>query len=243
MLLCISLADWGSIANIVLAGISVFTAIVTACMLCKQHKLQQKQYTLDQEKLKVQQLEHQPMFKFVKEADSLTIVNNGGCLCAPIKAAIESMIIVHSEKLINKTFSDYVFCWPVRYYYRKGQNTHNLLNDLAKFQFNEVDYRNLVGKVGVIRDSLLTLKRLPPNAPITTILSVTLSDLIRIEYVDMYKKSHTVYYLDTQMISKKEYNKFIEISRKLPNGIYDVNSVNVEDVIDLTYATNHKFDV
>lgn len=39
-----NLADWGAIGNIILGIASVFTAIVTARMLSKQHELQKEQH-------------------------------------------------------------------------------------------------------------------------------------------------------------------------------------------------------
>ena len=60
------LSEWGYFANIVLAVMSVFTAIVTARMLIKQHKLQREQ-------LNAQQLEHQPIFELIQCEDSFTI--------------------------------------------------------------------------------------------------------------------------------------------------------------------------
>ena len=46
-----NLSTWGDLGNIILGITSVFTAIVTAVVLCKQHKLQQEQHKLEQEKL------------------------------------------------------------------------------------------------------------------------------------------------------------------------------------------------
>ena len=48
-----NLSTWGDLGNIILGITSVFTAIVTAVVLCKQHKLQQEQHKLEQEKLKI----------------------------------------------------------------------------------------------------------------------------------------------------------------------------------------------
>ena len=52
------LSQLGDVANIVIAVASVATAIVTAIVLCKQHKLQKQQHALEKEKLNAQQLEH-----------------------------------------------------------------------------------------------------------------------------------------------------------------------------------------
>lgn len=49
MFLNMTLSTWGDIGNIILGITSVFTAIVTAVVLCKQHKLQLEQHKLEQE--------------------------------------------------------------------------------------------------------------------------------------------------------------------------------------------------
>lgn len=46
MFLNMTLSTWGDIGNIILGITSVFTAIVTAVVLCKQHKLQQEQHNI-----------------------------------------------------------------------------------------------------------------------------------------------------------------------------------------------------
>lgn len=73
----LGLSIWGDIANIVLATMSVFTAIVTARMLIKQYNLQKEQHKLEKEKLNVQQLEHQPKFQFARKDDTYIISNEG----------------------------------------------------------------------------------------------------------------------------------------------------------------------
>ena len=72
------LSMWGDIANIVLATMSVFTAIVTARMLIKQYNLQKEQHKLDQskhtlelQKFEAQKQEHQPIFHFRRLDDCL----------------------------------------------------------------------------------------------------------------------------------------------------------------------------
>ena len=52
MFLNMTLSTWGDLGNIILGITSVFTAIVTAVVLCKQHKLQLEQHKLEQEKLR-----------------------------------------------------------------------------------------------------------------------------------------------------------------------------------------------
>lgn len=243
MLLFGGLTDWGYIANIVLAVMSVFTAIVTARVLRKQHRLQRKQYELDREKFEAQQLEHQPSFQFTRNEDNLTISNKGGILSGPISTAIRSMVIVKSNKLIDDEWNNYIYCHPVLYYKRHGQGTTNLNGDLAIHTFNIKDYDTLKTRIQEIQNGFMDWNKYPPIGPMTDVLSVSISDLVQINYIDMYKKAHTVYYLDAHIISKEKFDRLIEISRYVPAGIYDVNNVKVKNIIYMTYTTNHKFDL
>ena len=68
-----NLSTWGDLGNIILGITSVFTAIVTAVVLCKQHKLQQEQHKLEQEKLNFTiPVTDQPREKVAKLVQTIT---------------------------------------------------------------------------------------------------------------------------------------------------------------------------
>ena len=113
MFLNMTLSTWGDIGNIILGITSVFTAIVTAVVLCKQHKLQQEQHKLEQEKLKIQQMEHQPLFFFKREKDHMDICNSGAKLNRPIEFTIGSMIYVQSSMFFPSGLKTFVYCCPI----------------------------------------------------------------------------------------------------------------------------------
>lgn len=77
-----------------------------------------------------------------------------------------------------------------------------------------------------------------PYDPIISVQSVTLTDLTKIEYVDMYHKPHVVYYKDSQIITKKRFEQLVEISRRVPFGIYGVKNVITDNIIRQVYLTN-----
>lgn len=238
------LADWGNIANIVLAAMSVFTAIVTAWMLRKQHNLQRKQYDLDREKLYTQQQEHQPSFQFTRKDNKFIISNQGSVLSAPIKTTVRSMIIVQTEKSEKMDeFKQCIYCHPVQFYERFGLSTSNLSGDLVIYKFKDDDLKLLLDRTKEIYEGILHWKFLTPNSAFIYVLSVTLTDLIKIEYVDMYHKSHIVYYKDTEIITKERYEQLVEISKRVPTGIYNVKNVIADDIIRRVYATNYELTV
>lgn len=234
MFCCLTLADWGAIGNIVLGATSVFTAIITARMLYKQHELQKEQ-------LNAQQLEHQPSFQFTRTDDKLIISNKGCVLSTPIKSTIYSMVIVQTEKseqmLKNKQC---IYCHPVRYYERFGLSTLNLNGELDVYKFNIEEHQLLLDRVKEIYMGILRWKFLTPYDPIVSVQSVTLTDLIKIEYVDMYHKSHVIYYKDSQIITKDRFEQLVEISRRVPPGIYGVENVITDNIIRQVYATNYE---
>ncbi|MCI9244770.1 MAG: hypothetical protein HFJ82_04595 [Alistipes sp.] len=234
-----NLADWGAIGNIILGIASVFTAIVTARMLSKQHELQKEQHRLDQEKLNAQQLEHQPSFQFTRTDDKLIISNQGSVLSTPIKSTIYSMVIVQTEKSEHMAeYKQCIYCHPVRYYERFGLSTLNLNGELDVYKFKVEDRKQLLEKVKEIYMGILHWKFLTPHDPIVSVQSVMLTDLIKIEYVDMYHKSHVIYYKDSQIITKDRFEQLVEISRRVPFGIYDVENVIPDNIIRQVYATN-----
>ena len=244
MLLLGVLAFCGDIANIILATMSVFTAIVTAWMLCKQHKLQQEQYDLDREKLYTQQQEHQPSFQFTRKDNKFIISNQGSVLSAPIKTTVRSMIIAQTEKSEDLVkYKQCFYCHPVLFYERFGLSTFNLSGDLVIYKFKDDDLKLLLDRAKEIYEGILHWKFLTPNSVFVNVLSVTLTDLIKIEYVDMYHKPHIVYYKDTQIITKERYEQLVEISKRVPCGIYDVKNVIVDDIIRRVYATNYELTV
>lgn len=238
------LADWGYVANIVLAAMSVFTAIVTACMLVKQHQLQQEQYTLDREKLEAQQLEHQPSFQFTRTEDKLIISNQGGVLAAPIKSTVYSMIIVQTDKSEDAIeYRHCIYCHPVRYYERFGISTLNLGGELDVYKFKPEDRRILLNRVKEIHEGLFQWKFRMPQDPIISVQSATLSDLIKIEYVDMYHKPHIIYYKDSHVITKERFEQLVKISRQVPFGVYGVEDIITDKIILQAYATDYELTV
>lgn len=115
MLLFGSLADWGHVANIVLAVMSVFTAIVTVYMLHKQHKL-------DKEKFEAQQLEHQPIFQLEKNNDetTLTISSSGYETGDIVDIYVLTVMCVDIYYIYIRHELGFIscrqMCVPVRYY-------------------------------------------------------------------------------------------------------------------------------
>lgn len=227
-----SLADWGAIGNILLGITSVFTAIVTARMLYKQHQLQKEQ-------LNAQQLEHQPSFQFTRTDGKLIISNQGSVLSTPIKSTIYSMVIVQTEKMVQVgEYKQYIYCHPVQYYERFGLSTLNLNGELDVYKFKVEDRNLLLERVKEIYMGIFHGKFRTPYDPIISVQSVTLTDLTKIEYVDMYHKPHVVYYKDSQIITKKRFEQLVEISRRVPFGIYGVKNVITDNIIRQVYLTN-----
>lgn len=226
----ITLSTWGDIGNIMLGISSLFTAIVTAIVLCKQHKLQQEQHKLEQEKLKIQQMEHQPLFFFKRGKDHLAICNSGTKLNRPIEFAIGSMIYVQSSMFLPDGLKNFVYCCPINIY-KDCRCQEELDGVVAKCPFVEEDRTKLHDITSKIWNSLVHSKKLIPKLPYMTSVIVRESDLIAIKYQDVYHIDHTVYYLDSSPISEETYNKLDKIRQSVPAGIYSVDKVNLNNIL------------
>ena len=233
------LSMWGDIANIVIAVASVATAIVTAIVLCKQHKLQKEQHLLEKEKLNAQQLEHQPKFQFGRK-DGAYIISNEGCeLSAPIRVSVHSMITIISEKFINDNTIDCIYCFPVNYYKQK-QPTGKLKGDLASFTYDPEDWNLIQEKVSTLQNRLDDWESFPKDAPPTTILSVRISDVVRITYCDMYNVKRVVHFWDSEQITESQYRQMVILSHNKPIGLYDPQNIYIEKIVRNVHQTAYE---
>ncbi len=240
MLLCnLTLSDWGGIWNIVLGITSVFTAIVTAYVLCKQYRLQREQHQLEKEKLDAQQMEHQPLFQF-KRTDNEYIISNAGCeLSAPVYVKLHSMITVQTAKLINDEWKNYIVCYPVSYYDRNIVPTGNLKGDVAIAYFKTEDHETYEKNISKLREMLFRSNYVPNNLHmLTDVHSVLASDVLEIRYTDMYNKKRTSYFWNSQPISKVRYEQLVNLHCEVPIGKYGINNIRYEDIMHLVYYTN-----
>ena len=195
-----TLSTWGDIGNIILGITSVFTANVTAVVLCK----------LEQEKLKIQQMEHQPLFFFKRERDHMDICNSGAKLNRPIEFTIGSMIYVQSSMFFPSGLKTFVYCCPINIY-KDCRCQEELDGVVGKCPFAEEDRTKLHEITSKIWNSLVHSEKLIPKLPYMTSVIVRESDLIAIKYQDVYHIDHTVYYLDSSPISEETFNKLNKI--------------------------------
>ena len=235
------LEEWGDIANIVIAVASVATAIVTAIVLCKQHKLQKEQHKLEKEKLNAQQLEHQPKFQFGRK-DGAYIISNEGCeLSAPIRVSVHSMITIISEKFINDNTIDCIYCFPVNYYKQK-QPTGKLKGDLVSFTYDAGDWKLIQEQVLTLQNRLNDWENFPQDAPLTTILSVRISDVVRITYCDMYNVKRVVHFWDSEQISESQYRQMVVLSHNVPFGLYGPENISIEKIVRNVHQTAYEIN-
>ena len=230
MLLFGSLADWGYIANIVLAIMSVFTAIVTACMLCKQHKLQKEQ-------LNAQQLEHQPRFQFNQTEDALIISNDGCEISETARIEIIPMIIIEATK--RYTSEQFMTCIPIQYY-ADIHKTYNYKGTLAKCSYTSAENLIKLKQIveGVKNRIKLTGLRLVGLWDEEELVKV--SDLVKIEYVDIYKVKRFVYYYNMREIPEWLYLQTKSFANRRYPSPLDIRELTVENIIKEISRFNNK---
>ncbi len=230
------LSMWGDIANIVIAVASVATAIVTARMLIKQHKLQQKQHSLEQsqhnlelQKFEAQKQEHQPIFHFRMLDDCFEICNGGEKLTQPIKFDIHSMAYIYFSFFHLGRIVEYVTCVPVKMY-RKCKREVELDGVLARCYFDKEERNLLHNKCAEVVNSITQDKKVRLRVNPMSGVGIKDSDLIIIEYTDVYKQTHILYYLDSNPITKDAYEKFLQAMTQVSYKPLQVDKIDVEDI-------------
>ena len=216
------LSEWGDVANIIIAVASVATAIVTAIVLCKQHRLQKEQ-------LNAQQQEHQPKFYFKRYDDRLEICNKGIALTEPIYFEICSMLYIKTTLIENHLLQDYIHCCPIRTY---GEcKCQEELEGVVAICPCDKDVRTAFHALTKrVYDSLYN--EVAPQKPQMTQIHVIESDLIEIKYTDIYSKQHTLYYHDSMQIDEDTYAYYQQIclhSTYKPSSIKDCDVAKIID--------------
>ena len=216
------LSEWGDVANIIIAVASVATAIVTAIVLCKQHRLQKEQ-------LIAQQQEHQPKFYFKRYDDRLEICNKGVPLTQPIEFWICSMLYIKTTLIENHLLQDYIHCCPIRTY---GEcKCQEELEGVVAICPCDKDVRTAFHALTKrVYDSLYN--EVAPKTPRMTQIHVIESDLIKIKYTDIYSKQHTLYYHDSMQIDEDTYAYYQQICLHSNYKPRDIKECNVSMIID-----------
>ena len=203
------LSEWGDIANIIIAVASVATAIVTAIVLCKQHKLHENS--------------HQPIFriekvfkssKIGKNADSeqIKLYNDGALVKYLSVPSIKTIFRISLNGKKQRYFE-------VKEYYSYGSFKTNNDNgifagytpqNLSRYQkiYYELKGRNKKGR-----------------------FSFEKIDLLKIEYIDINNVHHITYYKGNNPISNFEYKGLV---RKIYNkDMYlSINNIQSQDLLE-----------
>ena len=217
------LSEWGDIANIVLAIASVATAIVTAVVLCKQHKLQREQ-------LNAQQLEHQPIFEFVQGDDSFTIISKGASMSSPAKIEITSAIVLEPAKatMEDGRYCRYIVAVPYKNY-TNIEHTYNLSGKIIECSYASTE--TLLKLKQLVERVQWRIKNPISSGIVAENLPVYATDLIKIEYVDMYKIKRELYYYNLREIPQWLYNIISEAIEDFPFAPYDILELSDEMIL------------
>ena len=175
-------------------------------------------------------MEHQPLFFFKREKDHMDICNSGAKLHRPIEFSIGSMIYVQSSMFLPGGLKTFVYCCPVKIY-KDCRCQEELDGVVGKCSFSEEDRTKLHEITSKIWNSLVHSDKLIPKLPYMTSVIVRESDLIAIKYQDVYHIDHKIYYLDSSPISEETYNKLDKIRQSVPPGIYSVDKINLNNIL------------
>ena len=230
------LSIWGDIANIAIAVASVATAIVTARMLIKQHNLQKEQHKLDQskhdlelQKFEAQKQEHQPIFHFRRLDDCLEICNSGEKLAQPIKFSISSMAYIYFSIFHFGRIIEYVTCVPVKIY-RGCKCQEELDGVVARCHFNKEERELLHNKCTEVINRIVDDKQIQMRVHPMSGIAVRDCDLIAIEYTDVYKQTHRLFYKDSIAITGESYEKIIQAMMQVSRIPMQIDEIDVESI-------------
>ena len=226
------LSEWGDIANIIIAIASVATAIVTAIVLCKQYHLQCKQ-------VENNRLEHQPIFKFEQNDDVFTIYAEGTPMAAPARIEITSVIAIEPAKAIMENGRYYRYGVTIPYKnYSSFDRTYNLSGKLIECCY--ADANMLFKLTNLVKGVKRKIKEPLYFGIVAEDLPVHASDLIKIEYIDMYKVRRALYYFNMQEIPKWLYDEVQKELQDHPFGPYDISGLSVDGIINEVLKFKHR---
>ena len=203
------LNEWGDIANIVIAVASVATAIVTAIVLCKQHKLHENS--------------HQPIFRIEKVFKSSKIGKNADS--EQIKLYNDGALVKHLSVPSIKTIFRISMngkkqrYFEVKEYYSFGSfkiNDDKCLVDGYTPQ-NLMQYQKIYY---ALRDKnkkgRYTFEKF---------------DLLKLEYIDINNVRHAQYYKSSEPINKFEYQWIL---RKISNRDrwLSIKNIQSQDILE-----------
>ena len=230
------LSEWGNIANIVIAIASVATAIVTARMLIKQHKLQKEQHNLDQskhelelQKFEAQKQEHQPIFHFRRLDDCLEICNSGEKLAQPIKFSISSMAYIYFSIFHFGRIIEYVTCVPIKIY-SECKCQEELDGVVARCHFNKDERELLHNKCVEVVNSIVDDKQIQMRVHSMSGVAVRDSDIIVLEYKDVYKQTHRLFYKDSIPITSESYERIMQAMMQVSRTPLRIDNIDVESI-------------
>lgn len=211
----LTLDDWGNIGNIILGIASVFTAIVTAIVLCKQ-------YNIQKESLLVQQSAQQPTFNvFYELVDS----DNDG-------KYEDEILNISNEGELFKQISNI----SVTTIFDVSTNQIHRLLEINGYFYGTTLYQNLQGVIYKSRGHCNNLRyvniynRMMQNCKVgDRFYEMSKYTLIKIEYLDIHNAVKVCYFKDRINIDECTYNDIItQIENQ--QDILDIDKITFDDI-------------
>ena len=196
-----SILDWLGVNWSVV--VSTLTAVFTAWILYKQFKLQKDQ-------LLTQQKEHQPLFHFDDGVEAFKIINQGDLMSTPAKIEIKTLLKADSVYDNNGTKERHLSCIPIEYY-EHIHFTHNFTGCLVECVRHSQDcYDLLEDLICRVKKGLKSKDRPYRISDNNKYLSITLGDLVKISYTDLYGKPRCICFWNHNVIPEVEYHQLEE---------------------------------
>lgn len=218
--------------EIILTCTSIFTAVTTAYFMWRQYRLQHKQREDNR-------LEHQPIFRFEQGDDAFTIYAEGPSMSAPAKIEITPVIAMEPAKAIMENGRYYRYGVTIPYKnYRSIDRTYNLSGKLIECRYADVDL--LFKLTSLVKGVEHQIKNPIYFGIVAENLPVHATDLIKIEYIDMYRAKRTLYYFNMQEIPKWLYMEMTKELQDYPFEPYDISELSVDGIIKEIMKFKHR---
>ena len=222
-----------TIYEIILTCTSVFTAITTAYFMWRQYRMQCKQREDNR-------LEHQPIFELMQGEESFSIFAKGASMAAPAKIEITSVIAMEPGKAIMENGRYYRYAVTIPYKnYQSIDRTYNLSGKLLECRYATAEtLLKLKHLVAGVQQQIAMPVRFGIIAE--TDFPIHVTDMIKIEYVDMYKVNRVLYYFNMQEIPQWLYEKMQLGVQDFTFGALDISELSVDRVINEILKFKHR---
>ena len=124
---------------------------------------------------------------------------------------------------------EYVTCVPVKIY-RECKCQEELDGVVARCHFNKEDRELLHNKCAEVVNRIVDDKQIQMRVHPMSGIAVRDCDLMAIEYTDVYKQTHRLFYKDSIAITGESYEKIMQAMMQVSRIPMQIDKIDVESI-------------